>query len=59
MNPFLVGFAKELAKLGQDSKVAPKMPQVAGGRPEYSATGSFKPDVPGMPKVEPMKLPGQ
>lgn len=59
MNSFLIGFADELAKIGQDSKVVPKMPQVTGGKPEYSASGSFKPDSPKVPKIEPMKLPGQ
>jgi len=59
MGPFLPGFTDELTKLGNDVKAVPRMPPVAGGRPEYKASGSFKPDVPKMPKIEPMKLPGQ
>jgi hypothetical protein len=59
MSPFLSGFADELVKLGAGDKAVPRMPPVAGGRPEYKASGSFKPQVPKMPKPEPMKYPGQ
>ena len=59
MGPFLSGFTDELTKLGLDTKAVPKMPPVAGGRPEYKASGSFKPEVPKMPKIEAMKVPGQ
>jgi hypothetical protein len=50
MNHMTAGFLDELIKMGQvDSKAVPRMPPVAGGRPEYKASGSFKPDL---PKIE-------
>ena len=59
MGPFLSGFTNELIKVGAIGTAAVPMPPVAGGRPEYKASGSFKPKTPKLPKIEPMKYPGQ
>ena len=59
MGPFLSGCTDELTKLGEYNtpKATPRMPAVAGGRPEYKAHGSFKPKElkvkhPGAPKFD-------